>query len=168
MLRFEREIPGTKTVLLDTNYRSQANIVEDALNLIGHNKERFQKRIRAALPAETGWSMPFLRISGRRICGSSAIFVMRWRGERATVILLCCSALTHRPRLLMEQMMEYNIPFRTRDRIPNLYEHWIAKDIFAYIRIAQGSLERRDFCRCMNRPKRYISRDSLDEDTVAF
>ena len=54
MLRFEREIPGTKTVLLDTNYRSQANIVEDALNLIGHNKERFQKRIRAALPAETG------------------------------------------------------------------------------------------------------------------
>lgn len=38
-----REIPGTKTVLLDTNYRSQANIVEDALNLIGHNKERFQK-----------------------------------------------------------------------------------------------------------------------------
>ena len=54
MLRFEREIPGTKTVLLDTNYRSQANIVEDALNLIGHNKERFQKRIHAALPAETG------------------------------------------------------------------------------------------------------------------
>lgn len=50
MLRFEREIPGTKTVLLDTNYRSQANIVEDALNLIGHNKERFQKRIRAGTP----------------------------------------------------------------------------------------------------------------------
>ena len=55
------------------------------------------------------------------------------------------------PRLLMEQMMEYNIPFRTRDRIPNLYEHWIAKDIFAYIRIAQGSRERRDFLQIMNR-----------------
>jgi DNA helicase-2/ATP-dependent DNA helicase PcrA len=72
------------------------------------------------------------------------------------------------PRLLMEQLMEYNIPFRTRDTVPNLYEHWIAKDIFAYIRIALGSRERRDFLQIMNRPKRYISRESLDEETVAF
>ena len=64
--------------------------------------------------------------------------------------------------------MEYNIPFRTRDTVPNLYEHWIAKDIFAYIRIAMGSRERRDFLQIMNRPKRYISRESLDEETVAF
>ena len=72
------------------------------------------------------------------------------------------------PRLLMEQLLEYNIPFRTRDNIPNLYEHWIAKDMFAYIRIAQGSRTRRDFLQIMNRPKRYISRESIDEDTVAF
>ena len=72
------------------------------------------------------------------------------------------------PRLLMEQLLEYNIPFRTRDNIPNLYEHWIAKDMFAYIRIAQGSRARRDFLQIMNRPKRYISRESIDEDTVAF
>ena len=72
------------------------------------------------------------------------------------------------PRLLMEQLMEYNIPFRTRDTVPNLYEHWIAKDIFAYIRIAMGSRERRDFLQIMNRPKRYISRESLDEETVAW
>ena len=71
-------------------------------------------------------------------------------------------------QLLMEQLMEYNIPFRTKDNIPNLYEHWIAKDIFAYIRIAKGSRLRRDFLQIMNRPKRYISRDSLDEETVAF
>ena len=93
---------------------------------------------------------------------------MRWRGERATVIFAVLFRTNIQPRLLMEQMMEYNIPFRTRDRIPNLYEHWIARDIFAYIRIAQGSRERRDFLQIMNRPKRYISRDSLDEDTVAF
>lgn len=72
------------------------------------------------------------------------------------------------PGRLMEQLLEYNIPFRTRDNIPNLYEHWLAKDIFAYIRIAQGSRARADFLKIMNRPKRYITRDSLDEDTVAF
>ena len=31
-----------------------------------------------------------------------------------------------------------------------------------------GSRERRDFLQIMNRPKRYISRESLDEETVAF
>ena len=68
----------------------------------------------------------------------------------------------------MEQLMEYNIPFRTKERIPNLYDHWIARDIFAYLRIAAGSRERRDFLQIMNRPKRYINRDSLDEAQVAF
>lgn len=168
MLRFEREIPGTKTVLLDTNYRSQANIVEDALNLIGHNKERFQKRIRAALPAETGVEYAVFedqRKENLRIIRDICDAVERGKSYRDFAVLFRTNT---QPRLLMEQMMEYNIPFRTRDRIPNLYEHWIAKDIFAYIRIAQGSRERRDFLQIMNRPKRYISRDSLDEDTVAF
>lgn len=168
MLRFEREIPGTKTVLLDTNYRSQANIVEDALNLIGHNKERFQKRIRAALPAETGVEYAVFedqRKENLRIIRDICDAVERGKSYRDFAVLFRTNT---QPRLLMEQMMEYNIPFRTRDRIPNLYEHWIAKDVFAYIRIAQGSRERRDFLQIMNRPKRYISRDSLDEDTVAF
>ena len=69
---------------------------------------------------------------------------------------------------LMEKLLEYNIPFRMKDNVPNLYEHWIAKDIIAYMKIAMGSRYRKDFLKIMNRPKRYISRDSLDEETVAF
>lgn len=72
------------------------------------------------------------------------------------------------PRLLMEQLLEYNIPFKTRDKIPDIYDHWIAGDLFAYMRIALGSRQRADFLQIMNRPKRYIGRDSLEEPTVAF
>ena len=72
------------------------------------------------------------------------------------------------PQMLMEKLLEYNIPFRMKDNVPNLYEHWIAKDIIAYMKIAMGSRYRKDFLKIMNRPKRYISRDSLDEETVAF
>ena len=64
--------------------------------------------------------------------------------------------------------MQYNIPFRTKEKIPNIYDHWITKDILCYIKIAQGSRQRSDFLRIMNRPKRYLSRDSLPYDTVAF
>ena len=42
----------------------------------------------------------------------------------------------------MEQMMSANLAFTTRDKIPNLYEHWIAKDFLTYIRIAQEPLYR--------------------------
>ena len=38
------------------------------------------------------------------------------------------------PGALAEKLMEYNIPFRMKDTLPNLYDHWIAKNIFAYIR----------------------------------
>lgn len=168
MLRFEKDITGTKTVLLDTNYRSQANIVEHALNLIGHNKERFDKRIRAAgkREAEVEYALfQSQREENLRIIRDIADDVERGGSYRDFAVLFRTNT---QPRLLMEQMMEYNIPFRTRDRIPNLYEHWIAKDIFAYIRIVQGSRERKDFLQIMNRPKRYISRESLDEETVAF
>lgn len=72
------------------------------------------------------------------------------------------------PRLLMEYFMRYNIPFRTKESIPNIYDHWIAKDILCYIRIALGSRQRSDFLQIMNRPKRYLSRESLPFETVAF
>ena len=35
--------------------------------------------------------------------------------------------------------MEYNVPFKTRDSLPNIYEHWISKNILAYIRFPSRS-----------------------------
>lgn len=168
MLHFKEDFPETKMVLLDTNYRSQGHIVSHALNLIDHNKERFQKRIRAEKAPGTEVEYAVFasqREENLRIIRDIADAVERGRSYADFAVLFRTNT---QPRLLMEQFLEYNIPFRTRDRIPNLYEHWIAKDIFAYIRIAQGSRERKDFLQIMNRPKRYITRDSLDEETVAF
>lgn len=50
--------------------------------------------------------------------------------------------------------MEYNIPFTMRDVLPNLYEHWLAKNMVAYMRLAMGGRERKDFLAVMNRPNR--------------
>lgn len=168
MLRFKEDFPNAKMVLLDTNYRSQANVVTKALNLIGHNKERFEKRIQASKEPEAEVEYAVFkdqREENLRIIRDIADAVERGRSYADFAVLFRTNT---QPRLLMEQLMEYNIPFRTRDRIPNLYEHWIAKDVFAYIRIVMGSRERRDFLKIMNRPKRYITRESLDNEYVAF
>ena len=34
--------------------------------------------------------------------------------------------------------LDYSISFTAKDRIPNIYDHWITRDLFAYIDIARG------------------------------
>lgn len=168
MLHFKEDFKGAEPVLLDTNYRSTEQIVGAAGNVISYNRERFEKQIKAG--GGNGAAVEFLLFEGQREENARIIWDIQEAVEHGAhyedFAILFRTNL--QPRLLMEQLLAYNIPFRTKDSIPNLYEHWIAKDLFAYIRIAMGSRERRDFLQIMNRPKRYISRDSLDEPTIAF
>ncbi len=168
MLHFDKDYPNTKKIILEENYRSGAGIVDASLKLINCNKERFYKEIHAA--QKTGGLVQFTLYENQREENKKIIeriLAHIQNGGKYSDIAILFRTNTQ-PRLLMEQLMDYNVPFSTRDNIPNLYEHWIAKDIFAYIRMAQGSRTRRDFLQVMNRPKRYISRENVDEDEVAF
>ena len=55
-----------------------------------------------------------------------------------------------------------------REQLPNIYNHFIARDIQAYFRLAMGERRKQDFLQVMNRPKRYIGRDSLSGSEVSF
>ena len=70
------------------------------------------------------------------------------------------------PRLLIEKLMEYNIPFNMRDTVPNLYDHWIVKNVLSYIKAAIGDLSRSNILTIINRPKSYVSRDAMDGQIV--
>ena len=168
MLNFTKDYPEAKRVLLDYNYRCDANIVESSLKLIGHNEKRFTKEIQPARQAVH--PVNFMEFENQReenlyLIRQIALGIKEGRNFSDYAILFRTNI---QPRFLMELLMSYNIPFKTKEKIPNLYEHWIARDIFTYIRIAQGSRSRADFLQIMNRPKRYIGRDSLCETTVAF
>ena len=45
MKDFMQDYPEAKRILLDINYRSNAHIVKGALRVIGHNKDRYEKKI---------------------------------------------------------------------------------------------------------------------------
>ena len=49
-LEFDRENPGTKTILLDRNYRSVPEILRASDEMIAHNKLRYPKVLRAERP----------------------------------------------------------------------------------------------------------------------
>ncbi len=168
MLGFEADYPQAKRVLLDINYRCSKEISDAALRLIGRNQKRFPKEIRTngARGREVltrVWPDP----------GQETLRIAQEiKGYLRAGFLPSDIAVLYRtnagPRLLVGRLMEYNIPFRTRDAIPNLFEHWISANILTYIRIAQGSRSREDFLKIINRPKRYISRDSFRRETVSF
>ena len=42
-------------------------------------------------------------------------------------------------RAVVEAMVERKIPFQMKEHLPNIYEHFIAKDIMAYFRLQQES-----------------------------
>lgn len=168
MLGFERDYPGAGRILLDVNYRSTEEIVAPALRLIGENQKRFSKTIHT-----TGrhgknvitklWQDP----GEENLAIAREIQLYLQSGVRPGDIAVLYRTNAG-PRFLMEKLMEYNLPFRTRDTVPNLYEHWISRNILTYIRIAMGSRAREDILQVINRPKRYISRDAMSDETVSF
>lgn len=168
MLSFEHVYPNAKRVLLDVNYRSQGRIVESALRLIGHNETRFDKKIHANRSVgEWPEICAFADQFQQNQHVAKKILAYRTQGYAYGTMAVLFRTNTQ-PRQLMGQLMAYNIPFASRDVIPNLYEHWVARDVLTYIRLALGSRSRADVLQIMNRPKRYLSRESLEEPQVSF
>ncbi|HIR93064.1 MAG TPA: ATP-dependent helicase [Candidatus Egerieimonas intestinavium] len=168
MLRFPKDYPQAAQVSLDINYRCPGAVVAAAARLIGHNKKRFPKELRTEnLLGEPVEILAFEDPYKERDWLIHALQLDRKHGAAwEDIALLFRTNLGSRS--VVEKLMEYNIPFQMRDALPNLYEHWIARNILAYLRLAAGGSARGDFLQIMNRPNRYISREALAEPQVCF
>ena len=144
MLGFEKDYPQARRTLLGINYRSTSNIVDDAGKLIRHNKTRFDKEIRAA----RGAGKPVVTSGFADAQAETRMIVKEIQDYVQMGYPYSDIAVLYRtnlePRLLMERLMEYNIPFQMRDALPNIYEHWITQDLLTYIRMAAHVHDRAD------------------------
>lgn len=174
MLGVEKDYPTAKRTLLGINYRSSSSIVDAAGRLIRHNKMRFEKEIQAFRGAGRPVAVmgfPDAHAETRTIVEEIQDYV-RMGYHLSDIAVLYRTSME--PRLLMERMMEWNLPFRMKDSLPNLYEHWITQDMLAYIRIAGDELakhrqaKRADVLRIINRPKRFVSREALEGQIISW
>ena len=161
MLNFTKDYPRAAKVVLNVNYRSTPEIVKTAGRLIARNKTRFPKEIKAARPsgkpvntvvcptpqAETDYLVREIRALTKQGARYDSIAVL----YRTNL----------QPRLLARRLYRENIPFRMREMLPDLGEHWIARDLLAYLRLAGDAAEPGDLLRIMNRPNRYIRREAV-------
>ncbi len=86
-------------------------------------------------------------------------------GLNDIAILLRTNALTS---YAAEKLASFNIPFRCKERISNIYEHFIARDILDYLHLASGVTLRSTMYRVMNHPYRMISRNAIPGDHFSF
>ena len=166
MLGFEEDYPEAKKVVLNTNYRCSEEIVESAEHLISHNTKRFPKNMQAARGSKVPITFRNLKDAGEEC--TDILKGIRFYYKKGIPLedMAVIFRTNTQPRLLVGRLMEYNIPFQMRDVIPNIFDHWIARNILTYIKLAMGNRDRKLFLQVMNRPKRYISRSMITEAQV--
>ena len=168
MLNFPKDYPDAKQIVLDRNFRSVASVIRAAQLVIRENTKRFAKR---AVHVRKGQGQIDIReFSGQE--HESLYLIKKVQESLAGGMPPNEIAVLYRTnqgaRPYAERLMEFNIPFEMRDALPNLYEHWIAKDLFAYLHLARERLDRAEFLQVMNRPKRYIARDAIDAKVISL
>ncbi len=168
MFRFREDYPEAAQILLGTNYRSTANIVRNSLKVIEHNEHRFQKDLKAS--RDNGACIHVQELKDPNEEAQYILDEIEKKEQEGTapekIAVLFRIHTDARP--VVEALLERHISFQMKEHLPNLYNHFIGKDIQAYFRLALGERKRQDFLQVMNRPKRYIGRDSLSGNTVSF
>ena len=166
MLNFTRDYPDAETVALDVNYRCSGQILSAAMRVIGENKKRFSKKL--STPNQVGKAVQIREFQNPREEYLAVVSELRERmekGERLedTAILL---RTNQEAEGLVGALMERQVPFNMKEKLPNLFQHWICRNLLAYMHFAAGEKNRKYFLEFMNRPNRYISRDALSVSPV--
>ena len=168
MLNFTKDYPEAKQVLLDVNYRCSSNILQTAMNVIDCNKKRFPKQL--STPNKAGSPVKLLEYENPREEYMSLAAALKKRLDREETIedTAVLFRTNQEAEGLVGALMEYQIPFTMKEQLPNLFRHWISRNLQAYLKMAAGDRSRKIFLEIMNRPNRYIARDALGSSTISF
>lgn len=168
MLGFQKDYPDAVRIVLDCNFRSTENIVRASENLIVHNKVRYEKSIQAmGEPGE-----PVVIIECENLQEENEELIEKIRMHVQSGAAYSDMAVLYRTntaaRAVVEKLVSYNLPFHTRDRLQNIFEHWVVRDIMGYLEMAAGDRSRSTLLQVMNRPNRYIHREALVSEQFSF
>ena len=160
MLGFEEEFESCEKIILNSNFRSEKNIIRHSLTLIGNNKDRFKKSVFGVKEGSGEVSAKLfenvaeeaLFISGYRRTHEGSMAVLSRTQKRADAIVHILSKEGHR--------------VITNDRKGSLFDHFAVNDIMAYLQLAAGDMSRKNFLMIMNKPYRYISREDITKGEV--
>ena len=161
LFRFAGDFPDCERIFLADNFRSKEEIVLLSKRLIGKNKKRFQKPL-----------------TGRRGRGGKAKYFLLETGVEEAVLLaehvesllregcppeeiavLCRSKMQITP--LLPGFMERGIPIVVVEELSNVFQHFIGKDILAYLRLAKNKESSQELVQILSQPYRGLRREKI-------
>lgn len=168
MQQFVKDFPNCGKVTLGDNYRCDMKITEAAAGLISKNKNRFQKNLKSQ--SRVNGEVCVLAVKDGN--EENQTLISEIKKNCAKGIPLENQAVLYRtnlqPRRLVYKLDSYNIPYSISDSMPNIFEHFVVRNMLDYMHVAVGDMSRARFLRIVNKPGRYINRDVLLEDPVDY
>ncbi|MCM1568921.1 MAG: ATP-dependent helicase [Roseburia sp.] len=151
-----------KQILLDVNYRSNPDIVKASLLVIGENQERFPKNLRAYKSSETEEDTVKVRYFPQR--QEQTAYLLEQLGK---IPGAQTGAVLFRTNIQMQRvaasLKRAGIPYTVREKSQNIYEHFVVRDMMAYLTLADkaGKSKSDDLLQIINKPMRYVSREVM-------
>ena len=160
LLGFAQDYPDAAVVKLETNYRSSAAVVSLANALIQGNVVRSQKVMESA--GATGINPivahPLNPHAEAQWIAEKIISLQKENPEEEIAVIF---RMHIQAQAIMDALIRRHIPFSAREALPNLYTHWIARDIAAYFQLALNRLDDAALARIIHRPSRYIYKEAV-------
>lgn len=163
LLEFERQYPESQNVVLDINYRSSERILSLAGKVIDVNERRFGKELKGT--NGKGEKVSFFLAEDTTAEAEKVAEKIGSLLEDG--IALNEIAVIYRTNLqggaFARALYRRGIPYVMREGGGNIYDHWIAKDILAYLTLGESADADSALRRIINKPKRYISKEMLED-----
>ncbi len=168
MKRFTADYPGAEQLLLDVNYRCHEQIAAKSLRVISANKNRFPKVIRAVHAKGNG--VKIRTYDGQEKEHEALLQELKRLTQKVPPGCLSDTAVIYRTNyecsILAEKLLLNGIPFVMKESLKSRYDHFIIKDMMAYLEFANGERSRDIFHLIMNRPLRYLRKDCARNNPV--
>lgn len=164
LIEFEKYFGKSEKIVLDSNYRSYSEILEVSNKLIEKNKNRYEKVIISKLGS--GGNVKY--ISAKDSDDEANIIINEIvRDVENRKANYNDYAIIYRnniqSRAFVDILIDRRINFSVKDVPVTIYDHWACRDLISYLKIGIEKSSNEDWVRIINKPFRYISRDSINK-----
>jgi len=162
ILEFSNEFENTKIIKLEKNYRSTAQILKAANELIEHNRNRMGKLLQST--KGEGKEIEFIESADENkesslIAAKVKKLIQSGEKPKDIAILYRINALS---RSIEEGLNKLGIPYKMVGGV-KFYERAEIKDLISYFRIIANPNDDFSLKRIINRPKRGVGKVTLEK-----
>ncbi|WP_242825861.1 ATP-dependent helicase [Metaclostridioides mangenotii] len=163
LVKFEEYFGKSQKVVLDSNYRSYSEILNTSNRLIEKNKNRYKKVIKSEIGS--GGSVKYITAKdsddeANKIIDEIVIQVENRKADYSDFAIIYRNNI--QSRAFVDILIDRRINFSVKDIPMTIYDHWACRDLISYLKIGIEKGSNNDWIKIINKPFRYISRDSIN------